>query len=177
MNITTAFILIVILLVSCSTKDKEYIVISDTEYGDELVLNSADTLGYHQWDDGSVKRPAGKYIKFYRNNGKIDTSFIWKGTTIVKPSIHNTKSDSKFLTVDQKPLDLIFGETDWSKNPPQRPFEPGNSRDMDRMFYKSPIHRYWIIVKNKKVVYGGYKKEKFIEMCDSLGVPDELRFN
>lgn len=147
----------------------------DSEFGRHLKLTAADTIGEHLWDNGTVTQHEGMYLE-YNGLAEIDTLFIWFDAIVIASHIQNVKFDSNYITIDQKPLDLIFGEIESKSFNPHRPNWPGNATDGDRMIKESPIHRYWIINKNTKKIYGGYKKNVFDTIFKELKIPQELNF-
>lgn len=147
----------------------------DSEFGIHLKLTLADTLGEHLWSDGTVTQHGGMFLKYHDTNS-IDTLFIWFDTVVIESHINNVKFDSNYITIDQKPLDLIFGRIESDNFNPYRTNWPGNLQDAQRMLQESPIHRYWIINKGTKEIRGGYKKEMFDSICKELKIPQELNF-
>jgi len=147
----------------------------DTEFGRHLKLTFADTLGEHLWEDGTLTQHKGTFLVFHGATD-IDTLFVWLDATVIESHINNVKFDSNYITIDQKPLDLIFGKIESKNLNPHRPNWPGNADNAERMLIESLIHRYWIIDKNTKEIYGGYKKEVFDTVCKELKIPHKLNF-
>lgn len=166
-------IIFIVFLFSCN-KHGSFVLQNCTEGGVELAVWHSDTTIKYIWpnDSSYIRYPNGMFIIYHRHNN-IDTVFIWKEAPIINAHIWNTKADDIYITVDQKPYDLIFGEISKKGS---RLYRPSNTGKAERMLKESKIHRYWIINKNTNNVYGGYEKDEFLMMCDSLNVPHKLRF-
>ncbi len=172
-------ILVFTIFSACNMKTNDYggfAIGEDTEFGRHLKLTLADTIGEHYWEDGTVTQHKGMFLKYHDITDVDTTLFIWLDGIVIESHINNVKYDSNYITIDQKPLDLIFGKINWTAEAPHRPNWPGNKKEGDRMFKDSPIHRYWIINKKTKEVYGGYKKEVFDTIFKELKIPQELNF-
>ncbi len=169
--------IILISLVSCTQNDScnKFLVTSDTEYGKTLVLDYSDTIGNHVWEDGTITQHQGVYLIFH-DNEEFDTLFVVEGANVIKSDIYNIKSNDSFIIVDQKPLDLIFGMITSTDTSPYRPHKPKDSWETERIMNQTQMHRYWIISKATKNIYGGYSKEKFSAQCEELGLPDNMSF-
>lgn len=173
-KLTVFFLLI---LVSCNRYDHGgYTIKQDTEFGKNLILTYSDTTINHFFSDSTKNQQEGVFLN-YHSNGTTDTMFIGKGTIVIESHVHNVKSDSNYIIIDQKPLDLIFGETDWEASYPHRPNWPGNTNEAEKMLKESRIHRYWIIKKGTKDIYGGYTRRDFDLMCEKLNIPQNLKFS
>lgn len=171
-------ILLFTIFSACSRGTNDYggfAIELDTEFGKHLKLTLADTLGEHYWEDGAVTKHEGMYLE-YHGITDIDTLFVWLDAIVIESHINKVKSDSNYITIDQKPLDLIFGKIESKNLNPHRANWPGNVDDAKKMLNESPTHRYWIINKNTKEIYGGYKKEVFDTIFKELKIPQELNF-
>lgn len=171
-------ILILLIFITCKRGTSDYggfAIELDTEFGRHLKLTLADTLGKHYWKDGTVTQHKGMYLK-YQSTIDVDTLFIWLDAIVIGSHINNVKSDSNYITIEQKPLDLIFGEIEPENFSPYRSNWPGNVADAKRMLNESRIYRYWIINKNTKEIYGGYKKEVFDTIFKELKIPQKMNF-
>jgi len=175
-NYTMIFLLF---FVSCNRSEYDYggyAIQQDTEFGNSLILTYTDTTIKHFSNDSAEIQQEGAFLN-YHNNGDVDTMFIWEGTIVVESHVSNVKSDSNYIIIDQKPLDLIFGEIENKEFNPHRPNWPGNTNEAEKMLKESRIHRYWIIKKGTKDIYGGYTREEFNLMFDKLKIPKELKFS
>lgn len=175
----TFTVIFLLILVSCNISRYDYggyAIEQDTEFGNSLILTYADTTINHLSNDNVEYQQKGAFLN-YHNNGNIDTMFIGEGTIVIESHVSNVKSDSNYIIINQKPLDLIFGETDWEASYPHRPNWPGNANEAEKMLKESPIHRYWIIKKGTKDVYGGYTRKEFDLTCKKLKIPKELKFS
>ena len=168
-------VLVFLFLYSCNNDYGGFAIQEDSEFEKNLILTYSDTIGTHSWDDGTITQHEGVFFKYHYLES-VDTIFIWQGSIVIESFICNVKSDSNFITIDQKPLDLIFGKIEPKGFSPHRPKWPGNYQEGRRMFKESSIHRYWIINKKTKDIYGGYKKEVFDSVYKNLNIPKELNF-
>ena len=172
-------VIFLMILVSCNRSGYDYggyVIEQDTEFGNSLILTYADTTINHLSNDSVEYQQKGAFLN-YHNNGNVDTMFIGEGTIVIESHVSNVKSDSNYIIIDQKPLDLIFGEIENKEFNPHRPNWPGNANEAEKMLKENPIHRYWIIKKGTKDIYGPYTQEQYLIKRKELEIPDKLRFD
>ncbi len=172
------YVLLTLLILASCTDNYNYggyEIENDTEMGQNLILTYSDTTSFHMWDDGSLTKQEGVFFN-YHSSWNIDTLFVWKGSILIESDIWDIKSDSNYITVDQKPLDLIFGKIESKDFNPHRPRWPGNAIEAKIMLKESTLHKYWIIIKKTKDIYGGYDKNEFESYCHNLKIPQHLFF-
>lgn len=172
------FILILLgSLYSCKMGIKDYggyILSENPEYGEDLTLSYADTSVYHQWENGSRSKQNGVFLK-YISSKKIDTLFIWVGSTVIGAYINDINYDSTFLIVDQKPLDSIWGTMINIDSTPKREKQFNNAREALSCFENSNIHNFWVINKKLKEVFGPFKKYEYLKIREELKIPHNLK--
>jgi hypothetical protein len=150
-----------------------YILSESTEYGNELNLSYADTSVFYQWKDGTRSLQKGVFFKYIFKN-KIDTLFIWEGSTVIEAHINDFKYNSSFIIVDQKPLDSIWGPMINVNNTPKREKQFDNANKAILSFENSNVHTFWIINKVSKEVYGPMQKYEYLKKRKELMIPEEL---
>ncbi|RLD60819.1 MAG: hypothetical protein DRJ01_09030 [Bacteroidetes bacterium] len=174
------FYIVVIFIFSCNSKSpyfgSGYELSENTEYGEDIVINRSDTTSYHDWGNGRKTLQKGVLVKFHRPNNKIDSFFIWKGSSVISSYINEVKLDSLYIIVDQKPLDKIWGKyfTD-NNNVYRRLNKSGNSALAIKKLKESKVHNYWIIDKQTGDIYGPMNLEEYLQKRKELGVPKELK--
>lgn len=150
-----------------------YSLSENPEYGSDLIITYADTISYHQWDDGTRSLQKGVFLKYIYNN-KIDTLFIWEGSTVIEAYINDINFDSSFIIVDQKPLDSIWEPMVNVDSAPKREKQFDNSRGALNYLENSNIHSFWIINKVLKEVYGPMQKHEYEKKRVELKVSQDL---
>jgi len=150
-----------------------YILSENSEYGEDLTLSYSDTSAYHQWEDGSRSLQKGVFLKYIYNN-KADTLFIWEGSVVIESYINNINYNSTFIIVDQKPLDSIWGPMINIYFAPKREKQFKNDKERINCFNNSNIHKFWIINKKLKEVYGPMLKYEYEKKREELKIPKEL---
>ena len=168
-----------ILIYSCSLESsyfgKGYKLSENPEYGENIVVNRADTTFYHNWGNSRKTLQKGVLVKFHSSQNKIDSVFIWKGTTVIPSYIVEIKFDSLFIIVDQKPLNEIWGEYFTDANGTyRRSNKPNKSSLAIKKFKESKIHNYWIIRKRMDDIYGPLNWAEYIQKREELKIPKEL---
>lgn len=164
---------------SCEMLDKDYggyVLSENPEYGNELALSFYDTSAYHQWENGSRSLHKGVFLKYVYDN-KIDTLFVWEGSTVIEAHINDIKYDNNYIIVDQKPLDSIWGPIINADYAPIRKKQFENARDAINFLENSNIHNLWIINKDLKKVYGPFTKQEYLQKRKELRIPAELQLD
>ncbi len=117
----------------------------------------------------------GKWIKFVDRNNSIDSCIVGKGGAVIDSYVDDAIFDNKFILVDQKDLDSIFG-------PYKIHIDQNNDTSSIRKIPESMegieisnFHQYWIINKNIDYVYGPFRKEEYLQKKKELGVPVNLK--
>ena len=176
MKKTIAIYLILLLILSGCKSDVPFAVIGSEGPGEILILLNGDTVAKARrpLNDYNVIYAKGMFINFHKQ-GKVKTVYIDENSMIIKSHVFDYKSNETFMVLDQKPLDLIFGEIEIINNSARRPRDPENGILFEEMLYNSPIHRYWIINKISKDFYGDFTKEEYLQKRKELGVPDDLK--
>ena len=172
--------ILAILISSCSLESsyfgEGYELSENPEYGENIVVNRADTTFFHTWGNGRKTLQKGVLVKFHYPQNKIDSSFIWEGSIVIPSFIVEVKFDSLFVIVHQKPLDEIWGEyfTD-NNNVYRRSNEPGNLTLAIKKLKESKINHYWIISKKTDDIYGPLNWNEYKHKRKELGLPKELQ--
>lgn len=164
-------------LYSCKMGIKDYggyILSENPEYGENLTLSYADTLVCCQWKDSLQSLRKGVFLKYISSN-KIDTLFIWEGSTVINAYINDINYDSVFIIVDQKPLDSIWGPMVNIDSTPKRRKQFENARNAIDYLENSNTHNFWIINKKIKEVYGPMQKREYAEKRKELKIPHNLK--
>lgn len=172
--------ILAILISSCSLESsyfgEGYELSENPEYGENIVVNRADTTFFHTWGNGRKTLQKGVLVKFHYPQNKIDSSFIWEGAIVIPSFITEVKFDSLFVIVYQKPLDEIWGGyfTD-NNNVYRRSNKPDKSTLAIKKLEESKIYYYWIIRKRTDDIYGPLNLAEYIIKREELGVPKDLQ--
>jgi len=172
--------ILLILTSSCSLKTsyfgEDYEFSENSEYGEDIVVNRADTTFYHAWGNGRKTLQKGVLVKFHNSQNEIDSSFIWKGSPVILSYIDEVKFDSLFIIVIQKPLNEIWGDFFTDTNDTYRRSNmPNKSQIAIKKLKDSKIHYYWIINKKTDDIYGPLNWNEYLQKRKELGVPKELK--
>jgi len=87
-------------------------------------------------------------------------------TVVIKPHIISFNVNSKFILVEQKPIELILDSI--NKTPHV------TLKKRDYAFKKSKLRRFWIIDKINDSVYGPLTKDEYLKKRKELKIPKEL---
>ncbi len=174
------FIAIAIFLTSCDffgpwDFGSGYGLGENPEYKYDVIIDRADTTFYFDWGNGRKTLQKGVLVKFHRPDNKIDSLFIWKGTSVISSFINQVKFDSVFILVDQKPLDSIWGKYINIDYAPRRSNEPERLDEAEKKLMKSKIHCYWIIDKRTDDIYGPLSWKEYLQKRKELGVSEDLK--
>ena len=172
--------ILAILISSCNLESsyfgEGYELSENPEYGENIVVNRADTTFFHTWGDGRKTLQKGVLVKFHSLQNKIDTSFIWAGAIVIPSFIAEVKFDSLFVIVRQKPLDEIWGKYFTDSNGVYR-----RSNESDKLtlavkkLKESKINYYWIIRKKTDDIYGPLDWDEYIQKREEIGIPTGLQ--
>ena len=168
-----------ILISSCSFEPsyfgEGYELSKNPEYGENIVVNIADTVFFHTWGNGKKTLQKGVLVKFHHLQNEVDSSFIWKGAIVIPSFIAEVKFDSLFVIVRQKPLEEIWGEYLTDNNGVyKRSNEPDNLTLAVKKLKESKINHYWIIRKKTDDIYGPLNWNEYIQKREEIGVPKDL---
>jgi hypothetical protein len=118
--------------------------------------------------DGTPDVDAGSGYKFTFNNRGGRTCLV-DGSNVVVISEHivDNEFNNKFIVVEQKPMDIFL-----------KCINSNHSYDTCKIeFEKSVFRQYWIVDKQKKIIYGPFKKMDYLKKAKMLGVPTGLNIN
>ncbi len=178
----------IVLFVSCN-RPRIVVENDDTEGFDIVKVYRGDTVCPIIWQGNtavvdSTGNPREGRFFYYHEKDSIIKRFICCDKTyageIIDGHIDDDVSDSTFLIVDQKPVDMIFGKfiKIYRNNGDyylRREYDTiQNSWDKQIALDLSHIHQYWIVNKTTKDVYGPFQYEDYLGMKKQLGVPSTL---
>ena len=166
-----------IILISCETnwgKYGGYKMDYDSALQYYIVLDKIDTVleNYSYYNKGA-------YIRFHQNSSNTNILFISIGGMVIAPFVvaNQTVYDSTFVLVTQKPLDSICECNEECLKSQYSNHSKLSTYDICKKALKeSSYYHYWIIDKKNNIIFGGYERDQFIMICDSLNVPHKLRF-
>ena len=157
----------------------------DTEGFDIVKVYRGDTVCPIIWQDeiavvNSIGKPREGRFFYYHEKDSIVKRFICCDKTyageIIAGHIDDYISDSTYLIVDQKPVDMIFGTHYYDgEYHSTREYDTTRNWGKKRIILDlSKIHQYWIVNKKTHDVYGPFKYEDYLGMKKQLGVPSTL---
>ena len=173
-----------ILLVGCN-RPRIVVENDDTEGFDIVKVYRGDTVCPIIWQGNtavvdSTGNPREGRFFYYHEKDSIVKKFICCDKTyageIITGHVDDYISDSTFLIVDQKPVDVIFGTHyyDGEYHSTRKYDTTGNMWERKIILDLSKIHHYWIVNKQTHDVYGPFSYEEYIDMKQKLGIPQNL---
>lgn len=168
-------VLIIIVLFLMSVLRTDIMIVNDFLIGKSAMLIHGDTVVPKQ--DYPLKKIKGRFFNYHYGE-KVDTIFIPEEISVIGSHIVDYKKNKKYLVIDQKPLDSVFGRyVSWGENLGYvgRKDFPSNKREQQEMLDASNIHVYYIIDQQSADVYGPLMFDEYIIKKEELGVPKGLK--
>ncbi|MBO4568120.1 MAG: hypothetical protein J5686_04185 [Bacteroidales bacterium] len=174
----------IVLFVSCN-RPRIVVENDDTEGFDIVKVYRGDTVCPIIWQGNtavvdSTGNPREGRFFYYHEKDSIIKRFICCDKTyageIIGGHIDDYISDSTFLIVDQKPVDMIFGTHYYDgKYHSTREYDTtGNMWKRKTILDLSKIHQYWIVNKKTHDVYGPFSYEDYLDMKKKLDISQSL---
>ncbi|MFC5271533.1 hypothetical protein [Adhaeribacter terreus] len=168
-------------LSSCDNSSNDYKKLQDTYLGDVICLEREDTTFYSYSSDSTKAYLRKGTIVKYHSKEKVDTSYHWGESVVVKSHVDKMVKGDTFILAIQKPLDSIFGVYNTDINDEGfmygRPKMPDQHDIAEIQLKVSKVKFYWIINQKTNDIYGPLSRNEFLIKRNELGVPDKLQFN
>ena len=129
-------------------------IVNDFLIGKSAMLIHGDTVVPKQ--DYPLKKIKGRFFNYHYGE-KVDTIFIPEEITIIGSHVVDHIKDGRFLLIDRKHLDSVFGRNvNWEENLGYvgRKDFPTDKRKQQEMLDASTNHVYYIINQHSADVYG-----------------------
>ena len=138
-----------------------------------IALNKGEIISGSDSEKEEIRK--GKWIKFVNNKNIVDSIIVGKEGIVIDSYIDDVSFDNKFILVDQKDLDSIFGTYKMYIEKNNDTFMRRKIRERIELIKKSNFHQYWIIIKKIDYVYGPFRKEEYLQKKKELGVSGNLK--
>ena len=168
-----ALLIIVLFLMSILRSD--IMIVNDFLIGKSAMLIHGDTVVPKQ--DYPLKKTKGRFFNYHYGE-KVDTTFIPEEIPVIGSHIVDYKKKKKYLVIDQKPLDSVFGRyvsCEENLGYVGREKFPSDKKKQKEMLDASTNHVYYIINQQSADVYGPLTFDEYIVKKKELGVPKDLK--
>ena len=164
---------VVLFIISCLRPD--IMVVNDDLIGKSVMLIRGDTIVPKQ--NNPQKTIRGRFFIYHTRTG-MDTIFIPEEITIIGSHVVDHIKDGRFLLIDRKHLDSVFGRNvNWEENLGYvgRKDFPTDKRKQQEMLDASTNHVYYIINQQSADVYGPLSFDQYLTKKEEVGVPRDLK--
>lgn len=168
-------ILLIIVFFLMSILRPDIMIVNDFLIGKSAMLIHGDTIVPKQ--NYPLKKTKGRFFNYHYDE-MVDTIFIAEEISVVGSHIVDYKRVEKYLVIDQKPLDSVFGRyVRWEENLGYvgREKFPSDKKKQMEMLENSNIHVYYIIDQKTSDVFGPLSYDDYLKKKTELGVPEKLK--
>lgn len=179
MNKSLLAIWIFFLIISCNQNNKinnGYMLVEEPEFGDKLIIDRDEITFYRFVGSNNEKKISqkGVLLKYHSFDGKVDSVYSWGKGEVISSCVVKYGIDDKYIIIEQKSLDDIFGKLKSTGSELIRENKPTSIIEMTKMLNVCICSKFWIINKKTDDIYGPFKLEEYTQKRKELGVSREL---